>query len=316
MSNTDQNVSLNETTNQSLNESNLNNTSIRKEEEHQTTGTTSTSTHNSQDRKRKNDSDTNNSSYKRSNMSRDENDVFFKLLVPSSVAGSVIGRGGERIAQIQKDANVRIKMSKATEYYPNTNERVCLIIGSVRAVLKAHDLIVEKIQEKPETSKQHESELYERVNQIKLLVPNSTAGLIIGKGGAFIKQIKDDSGAFVQISSKLTDLPERIVTIEGDIEKRTKALSLVIRKIADDPLHNTVTTLNYSNMSSGSNSSSQNVDQYGGNAGGNVLAQANQPKLDFNSIANYLAGLNNLALLIMNCGGSFQMTADSLKVNI
>jgi hypothetical protein len=30
-------------------------------------------------------------------------------------------------------------------------------------------------------------------------------------------------------------------------------------------------------------------------------------------MANYLAGLNNLALLIINCGGAFHMTADNLR---
>ena len=53
--------------------------------------------------------------------------------------------------------------------------------------------------------------------QMKILVPNSTAGMIIGKGGAFIRQIKDESGAYVQVSQKSKDmsLQERCVTIAG-----------------------------------------------------------------------------------------------------
>ena len=53
--------------------------------------------------------------------------------------------------------------------------------------------------------------------QVKVLVPNSTAGMIIGKSGNFIKQIKEESGAYVQLSqkSKETNLPERCVTIAG-----------------------------------------------------------------------------------------------------
>lgn len=54
--------------------------------------------------------------------------------------------------------------------------------------------------------------------QVKVLVPNSTAGMIIGKSGNYIKQIKEESGAYVQISqkSKETNLPERCVTIAGE----------------------------------------------------------------------------------------------------
>jgi len=55
--------------------------------------------------------------------------------------------------------------------------------------------------------------------QVKVVIPNATIGMIIGKGGCYIKQIKDDTGAFVQISQKSTDavLVERVVTIAGFI---------------------------------------------------------------------------------------------------
>lgn len=52
---------------------------------------------------------------------------------------------------------------------------------------------------------------------MKVVVPNATIGMIIGKGGCYIKQIKDDTGAYVQISQKSADtvLVERVVTIAG-----------------------------------------------------------------------------------------------------
>lgn len=53
--------------------------------------------------------------------------------------------------------------------------------------------------------------------QVKILVPNSTAGMIIGKGGSYIKQIKEESGSYVQISQKAKDvsLQERCITVIG-----------------------------------------------------------------------------------------------------
>jgi KH domain len=53
--------------------------------------------------------------------------------------------------------------------------------------------------------------------QMKIVVPNVTVGMIIGRGGCYIKQIKDDTGAYVQISQKAPDtlLVERVVTIGG-----------------------------------------------------------------------------------------------------
>ncbi len=54
--------------------------------------------------------------------------------------------------------------------------------------------------------------------QVKVLVPNTTAGMIIGKGGNYIRQIKEHTGAYVQISQKSKDLnlPERCITIAGE----------------------------------------------------------------------------------------------------
>ena len=66
--------------------------------------------------------------------------------------------------------------------------------------------------------------------QVKILVPNSTAGMIIGKAGNFIRQIKEQSGAYVQISqkSKELSLPERCVTVAGENGKITFVYTLLI----------------------------------------------------------------------------------------
>lgn len=87
--------------------------------------------------------------------------------MPAVAAGAIIGKGGETIAQLQKEAGARVKMSKASDFYPGksvlslaaslltseptgTSERVCLISGSVDGVLRIHDFIMDKIKEKPD----------------------------------------------------------------------------------------------------------------------------------------------------------------------
>ena len=54
--------------------------------------------------------------------------------------------------------------------------------------------------------------------QVKLLVPNATVGMIIGKGGSYIRQVKEETSAYVQISQKSPDtmLAERVITIAGN----------------------------------------------------------------------------------------------------
>lgn len=45
--------------------------------------------------------------------SSNENILHIKLLLPGTTTGSVIGKGGERIAALQKETNTKMKMSKA-----------------------------------------------------------------------------------------------------------------------------------------------------------------------------------------------------------
>jgi len=167
---------------------------------------------------------------------QNEGTFHLKTLVPSVAAGAIIGKGGETIAQLQKDTNAQVKMSKANEFYPGTMERVCLITGSVEAILNVLSFIMKKIIEKPE---------------VKILVPNSTAGMIIGKGGTYIKQIKEESGAYVQISQKDKDksLVERCITVNSnDVENSKSACLMILTKIVDDPQSGSCLNVSYTHI--------------------------------------------------------------------
>lgn len=87
--------------------------------------------------------------------------------------------------------------------------------------------------------------------QVKVLVPNSTAGMIIGKGGSFIKQIKEESGAYVQISQKSKDhaLAERCITIIGEPDNNKKACAMVVQKIVEDPQSGSCLNVSYADFS-------------------------------------------------------------------
>ncbi|KAI8787819.1 RNA-binding protein Nova-1 isoform X3 [Biomphalaria glabrata] len=179
--------------------------------------------------------------------------IHLKILVPSVAAGAIIGKGGETIAQIQKEAGARVKMSKANDFYPGTTERICLIMGAPDAVRQVNNFIMEKIREKPEsnpttpTKPDDAKNNFERHRQVKILIPNSTAGMIIGKGGNYIKQIKEESGAYVQISqkSKETNLPERCVTVAGELDANMKAMDLILQKIVEDPQSSSCPNISY-----------------------------------------------------------------------
>jgi len=74
------------------------------------------------------------------------------------------------------------------------------------------------------------------VCQIK--VPNSAVGAIIGAGGSNIKQIIQDSSAFIKIEPKKDDDPnpavERLVTIKGSQEAQWRACYFIFEKLRQE----------------------------------------------------------------------------------
>lgn len=191
----------------------------------------------------------------------DDSTVYhFKILVPNVASGAIIGKGGETIAQLQKDTKAKVKMSKANDFYPGTTERVCLISGSMMSIMAVLMFIMEKIREKPEPgggggggkqgSPDMDVKVAERDKQVKILIPNTTAGMIIGKGGAYIKQIKEQSGSHVQISQKAKDqsLQERCITVLGDLDSNSKACSMILTKVMEDPHSGSCLNVSYADI--------------------------------------------------------------------
>ncbi|XP_073495144.1 RNA-binding protein Nova-1 isoform X4 [Phyllobates terribilis] len=214
---------------------------------------------------------------------REDGQFFLKVLIPSYAAGSIIGKGGQTIVQLQKETGATIKLSKSKDFYPGTTERVCLIQGTVEALNAVHGFIAEKIREMPQNVaktepvsilqpqttvnpdriKQTLSSLppatksspsdpmtISRASQVKIIVPNSTAGLIIGKGGATVKAVMEQSGAWVQLSQKPDgiNLQERVVTVSGEPEQNRKAVELIVQKIQEDPQSGSCLNISYANV--------------------------------------------------------------------
>lgn len=88
-------------------------------------------------------------------------------------------------------------------------------------------------------------------SQVKIIVPNTTAGLVIGKGGATIKAIMEETGAKVQLSQKPDglNLQERVITLKGDKMQLMSASNLITSKIKDDPQGASCPHISYAGIS-------------------------------------------------------------------
>ncbi|XP_078351966.1 RNA-binding protein Nova-1-like isoform X2 [Oculina patagonica] len=194
-------------------------------------------------------------SYKRSNLGAAKTPIV-KILIPNHAAGSIIGKGGANIAEVQQQTGARIKLSPNNDYYPGTQERVGLIMGEVDTINKMLNFVIEKIRQEPPAMRLNPAMTYdrERAKQMKIVVPNSTAGLIIGKSGATIKYIGDQTGARIQVSQKNAEtVPgERVIGITGSLEQVQAACAVIAAKVQEDPEHALNNNISYSSLSLGS----------------------------------------------------------------
>lgn len=207
-----------------------------------------------------------------------------KLMVSNNVAGSIIGRAGQTISDLQSQSSARIKLSQTGDYYPGTQDRVCLVQGQLGTVKHAVKLLLERfymLQEQQHT--QHSSWQPRTKNNantntntggnntnvaananapttstagsaagfdfvVRLLVPSSSCGMIIGKGGVNIKHMEESSGVTsVRLSPKespeqsshahahpatvavRSGTLERVVTLTGPtLESCVSCISIVI----------------------------------------------------------------------------------------
>lgn len=69
---------------------------------------------------------------------------------------------------------------------------------------------------------------------MKVVVPNTKVGCVIGKGGSIIRFIREQSKAQVNVSSAIPGQTDRVVTITGTQEATQKAFQLIQAKVSDE----------------------------------------------------------------------------------
>ena len=134
------------------------------------------------------------------------------MLVPNYVAGALIGRGGSVLNELKAKYGGHIRLSGGREYYPGTEERVIVITGEVSEVIDLNTYIMEKAHDPGRDASMKSVEIDDnRSRLIRIVLTDAAAGLLIGRGGATIKAIQEESKAkvSVQMPSKVTVPGER-----------------------------------------------------------------------------------------------------------
>lgn len=175
-----------------------------------------------QSRKRPFEGENNNYGFKRFNANTGR--PVLKLLVKNFVAGKLIGKGGSNLNELQTKFSLSIKISPSKEFYPGTNDRIVCIFGDIENIIRFGVYLIEDFKGDMDTEP----------TDIKLLISNDAAGLVIGRGGAQIKSIKSESNVSrIAMDRKDENMTgERVLTVSGEKEQVEVAFQLIMETVA------------------------------------------------------------------------------------
>jgi heterogeneous nuclear rnp K-like protein 2 len=174
--------------------------------------------------------------------------VTFRILVSRREAGAIIGKEGSNISQIREKYDIKAGVSKVID---GCIDRILSVTGTVDNIPNAlveiaqsvTDANVQTIEEAEQAGTNplrlisyefpplrpliqrpnYKSEEYKNNYFLRMLIPNSQIGTLIGKGGIRIKSIQETNN-IKMVASKdfLEHSNERLVEIQGDDKENLK----------------------------------------------------------------------------------------------
>uniref|UniRef100_T1ISR9 K Homology domain-containing protein n=1 Tax=Strigamia maritima TaxID=126957 RepID=T1ISR9_STRMM len=163
--------------------------------------------------------------------------LTIRLIMQGKEVGSIIGKKGDNIKKFREESGAKINISDGS-----CPERIVTVTGPTDAIFKAFSLICKKFEE---VGLYHPNDLQYTSNSgnvpkppitLRLIVPASQCGSLIGKGGSKIKEIREVTGAAIQVASEmLPNSTERAVTISGTSDAITQCIYHICCVMLESP---------------------------------------------------------------------------------
>nr|XP_048713621.1 poly(rC)-binding protein 4 isoform X2 [Caretta caretta] len=157
--------------------------------------------------------------------------LTLRMLMHGKEVGSIIGKKGETVKRIREQSSARITISEGS-----CPERITTITGSTDAVFRAVSMIAFKLEEDLGTGATNGGAVSKPPVTLRLVIPASQCGSLIGKAGAKIKEIRETTGAQVQVAGDLLpNSTERAVTVSGVPDAIIQCVRQICAVILESP---------------------------------------------------------------------------------
>ncbi|XP_045494534.1 poly(rC)-binding protein 3 isoform X3 [Colias croceus] len=157
--------------------------------------------------------------------------LTIRLIMQGKEVGSIIGKKGEIVKRFREESGAKINISDGS-----CPERIVTVTGTTSAIFKAFTLICKKFEEWCSQFNEGGGGGSRAPITLRLIVPASQCGSLIGKGGSKIKEIRDVTGANIQVASEmLPNSTERAVTISGTCDAITQCIYHICCVMLESP---------------------------------------------------------------------------------
>ncbi|CAI5760736.1 unnamed protein product [Candida verbasci] len=166
--------------------------------------------------------------------------INYRVLVSAKEAGCLIGQNGQVIDSIRGETNTKAGISKLV---PGSSERILTVSGKIDSCAKALSFFAQALcNSQIETYnyfplKQLSSQpcIENETTILRLLIPNSQMGTLIGSKGARIQQIQNNFNiSMIASKSFLPGSKERLVELQGRVNDLYDALRIISRCLIED----------------------------------------------------------------------------------
>ncbi|XP_055377062.1 poly(rC)-binding protein 3 isoform X3 [Condylostylus longicornis] len=170
---------------------------------------------------------------KSSSSAKDDSSVTLtiRLIMQGKEVGSIIGKKGEIVNRFREESGAKINISDGS-----CPERIVTVTGTTGAIYSAFSLITKKFEEWCSQFNDSGASGGKTQIPIRLIVPASQCGSLIGKGGSKIKEIRSTTGCSIQVASEmLPNSTERAVTLNGTAEQITQCIYQICLVMLESP---------------------------------------------------------------------------------
>ncbi|VDK42860.1 unnamed protein product [Anisakis simplex] len=157
-----------------------------------------------------------------------------RLLVPSRGAGAVIGKGGESIKRLRSECDATLTIPDS-----QTPERIVTIVAEIDNVIRCVNEIIPRLDEclKTRESNNEDGDSHHGESELRVLVHQSHAGAVIGRGGYRIKELREETNTQLKVYSQCCpQSTERVIQIIGAPEKIIACVILIINMLKEIPI--------------------------------------------------------------------------------